>query len=423
LELPVTFSPFEAAAILIVLATLLGYLNYRFIGLPHTIGLTVMGALASLVMVAADTVLPLPLEETEKSLLNSIDFSDTLMNGLLSFLLFAGALHVDLSNLLQRKWTVGMLATLGVLASTLLVGAGFKAVTWALGIEISFLWCLVFGALISPTDPVAVVGILRSAGTPPIFEAKIVGESLFNDGVGVVVFTILLAAATGAEQFSLGHAGQMFLLEAGGGVLLGLIVGYVGFVLMRSVDEHNIEILITLSIVMGGYALAQRLHVSGPIAMAVAGVLIGNPGVRMAMSDRTREHLLGFWSLLDEILNSVLFLIIGLEVVAIAADGGHLIAGLLAIPVVLGARALSIALPLGLMARLRSFAPGTYPMLVWGGLRGGISIALALTLPGGDLQSLLLAATYVVVVFSVAVQGTTVGLAARRLLRPEKTAA
>ncbi len=418
-----TFSPFEAAAILIVLATLLGYLNYRFIGLPHTIGLTVMGALASLVMVAADTVLPLPLEETEKSLLSSIDFSDTLMNGLLSFLLFAGALHVDLGNLLQRKWTVGMLATLGVLASTLLVGAGFKTVTWALGIEISFLWCLVFGALISPTDPVAVVGILRSAGTPPIFEAKIVGESLFNDGVGVVVFTILLAAATGAEQFSFGHAGQMFLLEAGGGVLLGLIVGYVGFVLMKSVDEHNIEILITLSIVMGGYALAQRLHVSGPIAMAVAGVLIGNPGVRVAMSDQTREHLLGFWSLLDEILNSVLFLIIGLEVVAIGGNGGHLLAGLLAIPVVLGARALSIALPLGLMARLRSFAPGTYPMLVWGGLRGGISIALVLTLPGGDLQSLLLAATYVVVVFSVAVQGTTVGLAARRLLRPEQAAA
>jgi CPA1 family monovalent cation:H+ antiporter len=413
-----TFSPFETAAILIVLATLLGYLNHRFIGLPHTIGLTVMGALASLAVVAVDTISPLPIEATERSLLRSIDFSDTLMNGMLSFLLFAGALHVDLGNLLERKWTVGLLATLGVLVSTLLVALGFKLVTWSVGLEVGFLWCLVFGALISPTDPVAVVGILRSAGTPPIFEAKIAGESLFNDGVGVVVFAIQVAAATGAEPLSLAHAGELFLLEAGGGVLLGLAVGYLGFVMMRSVDEHNIEILITLAIVMGGYALAQRLHISGPIAMAVAGLLTGNRGVAVAMSDRTREHLLGFWSLLDEILNSVLFLIIGLEVIAIAIEASHLFAGLLAIPVVLGARALSVALPLGLLARLRSFEPGTYPMLVWGGLRGGISIALALTLVDGDLQALLLTATYVVVVFSVAVQGTTVGLAARRLLKP-----
>jgi CPA1 family monovalent cation:H+ antiporter len=418
----VTFTPFETAAILIVLATLLGYLNYRFIGLPHTIGLTVMGAIASLVLVGVGAVLPLPLEATEKSLVNSIDFSDTLMNGLLSFLLFAGALHIDLNYLLQRKWTVGLLATVGVVISTILVGAGFKAITWLLGLDVSLLWCLVFGALISPTDPVAVVGILRSAGTPPIFENKIVGESLFNDGVGVVVFTILLTAAAGEEPLSLGHACELFLLEAGGGVLLGLIVGYVGFVLMRSVDEHNIEILITLSIVMGGYVLAQRLHVSGPIAMAVAGVVIGNPGVRLAMSDQTRMHLLSFWSLLDEILNSVLFLIIGLEVIAIESDVGHLLAGLLAIPMVLGARALSVALPFGLLASLRSFDRGTYPMLVWGGLRGGISIALALILPSGELQSLLLTTTYVVVVFSVAVQGTTVGLAARRLMRPDTPA-
>jgi CPA1 family monovalent cation:H+ antiporter len=413
------FNPFETAAILIVLATLLGYLNYRFVGLPHTIGLTVMGALASLAVIAIDAVLPGQLEAAERSLLHSIDFSDTLLNGMLSFLLFAGALHVELSSLLERKWTVGLLATVGVLISTVLIGFGFKVVTLLLGFDVSMMWCLVFGALISPTDPVAVVGILRSAGTPRQFEAKIAGESLFNDGVGVVVFAILLAAATGAEAFSFGHAGELFVIEAGGGALLGLGVGYLGFVIMKTVDEHNIEILITLSIVMGGYALAQRLHISGPIAMAVAGLLIGNRAVAVAMSDRTREHLLGFWSLLDEILNSVLFLILGLEVVAIAIGGSHLLAGVLAIPIVLGARAISVALPLGVMARLRSFMPGTYPMLVWGGLRGGISIALALTLPPGELQALLLTATYVVVVFSVAVQGTTVGLAARRLLRPE----
>jgi CPA1 family monovalent cation:H+ antiporter len=417
------FSPFEAAAVLIVLATLLGYLNYRFIGLPHTIGLTVMGAIASLALVAIDRVTPLSLAEAEQSLLHSIDFSDTLLNGMLSFLLFAGALHVNLGRLLERKWTVGLLATIGVLISVVLVGFGFKAVTLFLGLEISLLWCLVFGALISPTDPVAVVGILRSAGTPPLFEAKIAGESLFNDGVGVVLFAILVAAASGAEPFSLAHAGELFLVEAGGGALLGLAVGYLGFVMMRSVDEHNIEILITLSIVIGGYALAERLHVSGPIAMAVAGLLIGERGVAEAMSERTRTHLLGFWSLLDEILNSMLFLIIGLEVIAIATDLSDLFAGVLAIPLVLTARAVSVAVPLGLFARLRSFEPGTYPMLVWGGLRGGISIALALTLPAGELQELLLTATYVVVVFSVAVQGTTVGLAARRLLRPTPEAA
>jgi CPA1 family monovalent cation:H+ antiporter len=241
--------------------------------------------------------------------------------------------------------------------------------------------------------------------------------------VGVVLFAILVAAASGAEPFSLAHAGELFLVEAGGGALLGLAVGYLGFVMMRSVDEHNIEILITLSIVIGGYALAERLHVSGPIAMAVAGLLIGERGVAEAMSERTRTHLLGFWSLLDEILNSMLFLIIGLEVIAIATDLSDLFAGVLAIPLVLAARAVSVAVPLGLFARLRSFEPGTYPMLVWGGLRGGISIALALTLPAGELQELLLTATYVVVVFSVAVQGTTVGLAARRLLRPTAEAA
>jgi CPA1 family monovalent cation:H+ antiporter len=208
-----TFTPFETAAILIVLATLLGYVNYRFVGLQHTIGLTVMGAIASLAVVAADAALPLPLEAAEESLLESIDFSDTLLNGMLSFLLFAGALHVDLGNLLQRKWTVSLLATVGVVIPTLVVGAGFRLATWLLGFEVSWLWCLVFGALISPTDPVAVVGILRSAGTPPVFEAKIAGESLFNDGVGVVLFTILLAAAT-VVVFSVGVQGTTVGLAA-----------------------------------------------------------------------------------------------------------------------------------------------------------------------------------------------------------------
>lgn len=249
------FNPFEAAAILIVLATALGYVNYRFIGLPHTIGLTVMGALASLVVIGVDAALPsTSVEEAERSLIDSIDFSQTLLDGMLSFLLFAGALHVDLSNLLDRKWTIGLMATVGVITSTILVGLGFKTITLLLGLDVDLLWCFVFGALISPTDPVAVLGILKSAGVPQALESKIVGESLFNDGVGIVVFLILLEAARGDTPFSLSHGLELFGLEALGGMALGLVIGWAGFVIMKTVDEHNIEILITLSIVMGGYA-------------------------------------------------------------------------------------------------------------------------------------------------------------------------
>jgi CPA1 family monovalent cation:H+ antiporter len=335
---------------------------------------------------------------------------------MLSFLLFAGALHIDLG------LTVAILATAGVLTSTILVGFGFEALTGLFGFDVGLLWCLVFGALISPTDPVAVLGILRRAGVPKLLEAKIGGESLFNDGIGIVLFSILLTAASSNDPVPIGHAALLFAREAGGGLLLGLAIGGIGFALMKTIDEHNLEILITLAVVMGGYALAQRLEVSGPIAMAVAGLLIGSPGVKYAMSDRTRDNLLNFWSLLDEILNSVLFLTIGLEVVTISIGWPELSIGLLAIPVVLAARAISVGLPAAVIGPVRGLDRGTYPMLVWGGLRGGISIALALTLPSSDMQKLLVTATYVVVVFSVAIQGTTVGLAARRLFRPESAA-
>ena len=417
-----TFSPFEVAAVLIVLATLLGYVNYRFIGLPHTIGLTVTGALAALAVVGIDALSPaLPIEQAERSFLHSIKFSETLLRGMLSFLLFAGALHVDLPSLLARKWTVTVLATAGVVASTFLVGLGFKAVTVLLGFEASLLWCLVFGALISPTDPVAVLGILKTAGVPKAIEAKIGGESLFNDGVGIVLFTILLLAATGREPLSIGHAAELFALEAGGGLLLGLALGGAGFALMKTIDEHNLEILITLAIVMGGYALAQRLHVSGPIAMAAAGLLIGDPAVKHAMSDRTRTTSSASGRCSTRFSNSVLFLIIGLEVVAIAIGRQELLAGLVAIPACRRAYAFGrpAVCPDG---ALSGFRARHLPDAGLGGLRGGISIALALTLPPGDLQALLLTATYVVVVFSVAVQGTTVGLAARRLFRPRTPA-
>ncbi len=410
-------SPFDAAAALVVMAALLGYLNHRFIGLQQTIGLTVMGALASLAVVGADALVPgAGLGRAVREFLAGIDFHDALLNGMLSFLLFAGALHVDLGSLLKRKAAVFVMATAGVLLSTVIVAAGFKLASGLLGLELPFVWCLVFGALISPTDPVAVLGILKTAKVPPSLEAKVAGESLFNDGVGVVVFSILLAAALGAEEFSLAHAAELFAVEALGGALFGLVVGWIVYRAMKAIDEHNLEVLLTLALVMGGYALAQQIHVSGPVAMAVAGLLIGNHGTRFAMSERTREHVTRFWSLLDEVLNAVLFLLIGLEVIAIALDAGHLLLGALAIAIVLAARAAAVGLPLALLSRLTPFTRGAYPILVWGGLRGGISIALALSLPEGAIKATVLTATYVVVVFSVVVQGATVGLLAKRVV-------
>jgi len=409
---------FDAAAILIVLAAALGYLNHRVIGLPHTIGLVIMGAVASLAMVGADAVFPgAGMGASVRGFLGEIDFHDALMNGMLSFLLFAGALHVDLDALMRRRWTILALATVGVLTSTAIIGTVFQWLAAAAGFEIPFLWCLVFGALISPTDPVAVMSVLKSVKVPPTLEAKIAGESLFNDGVGIVLFSILVAAAAGGGDFSVGHAAELFVVEAVGGIVLGLAAGWIAYRAMKSIDEHNLEVLITLALVMGGYALAQALHVSGPVAMAVAGLLIGNHGARFAMSDQTRDHVTRFWELVDEILNSVLFLLIGLEVVAIAKDAMHLGVGLAAIVLVLAARAISVAVPMVALSRWTEFTRGAFPMLVWGGVRGGISVALALSLPEGPVKDTILTATYVVVVFSVIVQGSTISRAVRRFVR------
>ncbi len=408
---------FDAAAALVSLAAILGYLNFRFVGLPHTIGLTIIGALASLALIGVDALFPaLGLGGSVRGFLASVDFPDTLLQGMLSFLLFAGALHVDLGDLLKRKAAVFTMATFGVLFSTVVVAFGFRMVTGLVGLEVPFLWCLVFGALISPTDPVAVMGILKTAKVPPTLEAKVAGESLFNDGVGVVVFSILLAAAVGEAEFTLGQAGELFLLEAVGGALFGFLIGWIAYRALKSIDEHVLEVLITLALVMGGYSLALHLHLSGPVAMAVAGLLIGNHGTSFAMSENTRDHVTTFWSLLDEILNSVLFLLIGLEVAAIAVDPPHLLIGALSIAVVLAARAAAVGLPMVVLARFAPFTKGAFQILVWGGLRGGISIALALSLPAGPIKETILTATYLVVIFSVIVQGATVGSAAKRFV-------
>ena len=415
-------TPLDAAAILIVLAAALGYLNFRFLKLPSSIGLTIMGALASLIVVGLDRVFPgAGFGHDVVQFIAGIDFQTTLMDGMLSFLLFAGALHVDWQEMARGRWPILVLSTVGVVLSTLLIGGGFLLLCRAIGFELPAIWCFVFGALISPTDPVSVMSVLKRADVSPALEATVAGESLFNDGVGVVVFSILLASAVSGDPFSVLHGAQLFAIEAGGGILLGLAIGWIAYRAMCSIDDYKVEVMISLAVVMGGYAVARPLHASGPVAMAVAGLIIGNAGVAHAMSDTTRDYLHKFWDLIDDILNTVLFLLIGLEVVTIHGDLRLLVLGVAAIPLALAARSLSVILPLRAIRpkhRYGLVAPAT---LIWGGLRGGISIALALGLPDGPARSVILAATYVVVLFSVIVQGGTIKRVLEYLTAKETT--
>ena len=412
---------FDIAAAVVVCAAVFGYFNHRFIGLRQTIGLTVMGALASLVLVAVDRLLPeQALGRQLIAFIKSIDFEVTVMDGLLSFLLFAGALHIDLQALRRSAWAIGIITISGVIVSTAVIGGLAWLAVGAAGLHLPLIWCLLFGALISPTDPVAVLGILKSAQVPASLEATVAGESLFNDGVGIVVFGIFLGMATGAGDVSLGSAARLLATEALGGGALGLAAGWLSFLALRSINEHNLVVLITLALVMGGYALAHRLHVNGPVAMAVAGLIIGNHGRRLAMSDVTRDYVTKFWSLIDETLNAVLFLLIGIEVVVVLDDWHLILFGLAAVPVTLAARAISVGLPMLALRRASDLPRGSYAILVLGGVRGGISIALALSLPESFQKHIVVLATYVVVLFSVIVQASAVGAVARRLFRTSR---
>lgn len=399
----------DIAAVLITLAAIFSYLNHRYVRLPSAIGLMLFALCLSLLLLGLGKLGFGDLEQMAERFIRTVDFNKTLMHGMLSFLLFAGALHVNLGDLAAQKWIVGSLAVFGTLASTFVVGGLFWLSLHALGLELPFIYCLLFGALISPTDPIAVLGILKSAGAPKSLETKITGESLFNDGVGVVVFVVLLEVATGGTDPTAGHIALLFVEEAAGGVVFGLCLGGIAYWMLARVDNYSVEILITLAVVMGGYSLAIAIHVSGPIAMVVSGLLIGNHGRRLAMSERTREHLDLFWELVDEILNTVLFVLIGLELLILTLTGKALVAGLLAIPVVLLARFLCVGTPVRLLALRRTFTPGAIRILTWGGLRGGISVALALSIPVGPERDLLLTVTYTVVVFSILVQGLTIG--------------
>ncbi len=408
----------DIAAICIVATALLAYANHRWVRLPTTIGVMAIALLLSLAIIGLDQLgLDAGVRDYETEFLRSIDFSDVLMQGMLSFLLFAGALHIDLHALARFRWQVAALAVGGTLLSTLAVGAGMWWLLPWLNAPLPLSYCLLFGALISPTDPIAVMGILKSAKAPPDLELVIAGESLFNDGVGVVLFSLVLGVLLSGGTPSVAGAASLLLREAGGGLLLGAVLGYLAYRLLKSIDEYRTEVLLTLATVIGGYSLASHLHVSGPLAMVVAGLIIGNGGRAYAMSDTTRRYVDMFWELIDEILNAVLFVLLGMEVLVIAFSWQRLAAGAAAIAVTLAARALTVGLPVR-AAGLRFGLPrGSSRVLVWGGLRGGISVALALSLPHGHARELVLALTYCVVVFSILVQGMTVGAVVRHVVR------
>jgi len=408
---------FQIFSLLITITALFSYLNYRFIKLPTTIGVMLIALVVSLGL-AGLKPFGVRLESAAVRLIGQIDFDAALLQGMLSILLFAGALHINLSDLAGEKWSIALLSVAGVVISTVVFGtAVFFGLSW-LGHSLSLAWCLLFGALISPTDPIAILGILKGARVPRSLEVQITGESLFNDGIGVAVFLLLAEIAVDGQKLSVGRGAVIFLQQAGGGALVGLVLGWLTFHLLKSVDHYQVEVLLTLALVTGGYAQANALQTSGPIAIVCAGVLIGNQGRQYAMSATTRAHLDMFWELLDEIFNAILFVLLGFEVLVLNFSGPLLLAGLLAIPVLLAARWISVGAPVWLLSRWHPFSRGAVTLMTWGGLRGGISVALALSLPVSPEREVVLVMTYVLVVFSILIQGLTIGRVARRLAGP-----
>jgi len=413
---------FDVVAVLTTMAAVFAWVNHRYVRLPTTIGLMVISLVSSLALAVLQREGILRIDGLV-AFIQAIDFDQVVLQGMLGALLFAGALHLELEDLLRERGVIAILATAGVVTSTAIVGL----LTWPLlgwmGFSIPLASCLLFGAIVSPTDPIAVAAILKRTGVPKSLMAKISGESLFNDGVGVVVFLFLAGVATGAEQASTAVAVELFVVEVLGGLAFGGLLGWISYQMLSRVDNYSVEILLTLAVVTGGYALANHMHLSGPLAMVVAGLLLGNRGRALAMSEATRERLDDFWELADEFLNAVLFVLIGVEVVAVAFDGRAVLAGLIAIPVVLLARWISVGLPVAVLRSVRDFTPHVVKILTWSGLKGGISVALALSLPPGPDRELIVTATYVVVCFSIVVQGLTVGVVVRRLSGAKTTAA
>ena len=405
----------EFPALILVCVSVFGFLNHRYLKLPLTVGLVIIALVTGLGVMFLDIILPsVGVSETLKTWLNEIDFNTTLMNGMLSFLLFAGALHVDLNSLMKAKIHVSVLATVGVMISTLINGTCFYYFAQLFGFNIEYLYCLIFGVIVSPTDPVAVMALLKRLKVPKRLEAMIGGESLFNDGVAVVIFSVLLTIAFGSATGQ--EAGAMdtnailglFVKEAFGGALLGIVSGYLTYLLLRKVDDYVIEVIATLALVMGAYSIALNLHISGPIAMVVAGVFIGNTGRQFAMSEKSREHVTDFWHLIDEILNAALFVLIGFEVIVLSSSMDVITLSIIAVVVAVIARFSAVSIPLQFLNPIVAKEPGEISILTWAGLRGGISIALALSLPDIEIKPVILTATYAVVIFTILIQGLTI---------------
>lgn len=397
---------YNIIAIIISLSAVFSFINYRYIKLPSVIGLMIISLLVSLGIIVLNLA---GLDLGVTALMREIDFNQTLMVGMLSYLLFAGALHVDIDDLIENKLEIGLFATMGVILSTIIVGYLIFFTFQAMGQPIQIIYCFLFGALISPTDPIAVLGILKKAGAPKSLEIKIAGESLFNDGIGMVVFLVIFDIAFSQSAVDPVQIAYMSAVEVFGGVLLGLVLGYISYLALKQVDQYQVEILITLALVTGGYALALVLHISGPIVVVIAGLLIGNQGRQLAMTQKTRQHLDSFWELIDEILNSVLFVLIGFELLLVSFSTSYLFLGIIAILIVVLARFIALFIPMSIINIFKIPVPGSIAVLTWGGLRGGISIALALSLPKFEFRDEIITITYIIVVFSIIVQGLTIG--------------
>ncbi|MBI5040700.1 MAG: sodium:proton antiporter [Gammaproteobacteria bacterium] len=407
---------FQILAVLLALAAVFAFLNQRYLRLPTATGVMTVGLMFS-VLVILFGELGIPLDDWARALLRGAKFDQALLHGMLSFLLFAGALHVDLNHLARHKWTIFLLASVGVVLSTLIVGVcSWWVLAWV-GAPLPLRWCFLFGALISPTDPIAVLATLKSAGVPANLEAAITGESLFNDGFAFVVFLVTLGAALGGKVPEAHELIDLLLVEVGGGLLLGLLIGSIAYRMISVVSSYHVEVIITLAVVTGAYALADALHLSGPIAVVVAGLLVGDHRRRLTRVDAPRAQLDTFYELGDEILNVILFMLIGLEVLVLPFTWEFLFAGALLIPTALLARLISVGLPIGVLRFTGEFSRGTVQILTWGGLRGGVSVALALSLPAGSQRDLILAGTYAIVLFSILVQGLTLGRLVRYLQR------
>lgn len=409
----------EVSAIFLSITALLTYVNHRFIGLPTTIGVMVISILLSIFAIFLGFLGFDQLIDYEVSLLDQLDFTEVLLDGMLSMLLFAGALHINIGDLKRYRLPIGILACLGTVVSAVLIATALYFMLPIFGFGLPFIWCLLFGALISPTDPIAVMGILASAGAPKSIETVIAGESLFNDGIGVVIFVLLLGILASGDIPTVNYVAHTLAVEAGGGIVFGLVLGAILYYLLKSIDSYQEEVLLTLAGVIGGYALASHWHLSGPLAMVMMGLMVGNRGRALAMSDKTRHYIDLFWELIDEILNAILFVLIGLEVVMIAYSGNLFMAAGLTIIIALLARLIVVGMTSKTFSQQLELPVGAWKVLTWGGLRGGISVALVLQLPTGAERDILLALTYAVVVFSILVQGLSVGRVARHI-RPHE---